>query len=315
MALLGDQYLTAAQFRSLEANGLDLTDWSDAQLDELLAASSRMVDSYVNQTFALTKYSDERLVWHLQSHRVYPVNHPILFAVELRLYFTQQSVAVFNAGALFNHPREDYIALTSFALQPQISILPALIGTGLRQIVAGATYIAGYGTPVAAMSDGTPPVPVTLQEAVVQITTTSVGAGIDVAETWDVSDASPFAVDQLIRLGTEDAFVEAVDDVSVPNNISVLRNGTNTAHAIGTAINIYQTAAPNDVATAVWLTAAHLIGQQGLRAEGMTGLRQAVIGSYSISIGGDASSAGMPFVPEAAKEILRAYRKIRIQGG
>ncbi|KKL54164.1 hypothetical protein LCGC14_2268120, partial [marine sediment metagenome] len=257
-----------------------------------------------NQSFALTKYSDERLVWHLDSHRVYPVNRPILFAIEIRLYFTQQSVAVFNAGSLFNHPREDYIALTSFALQPQISIIPALIGTGLRQIVAGATYIAGYGTPADSGE--------TLQETVVQITTTSVGSGIDVAETWDVSDASAFAVGDLIRLGTEDAFVEAVDEIN--DTISVLRNGTNTAHAIGTAISIYATSAPSDVATAIWLTAAHLIGQQHLRAENMTGLRQAVIGSYSISIGRDASSAGMPYVPDAAKAILQKYRKIRIQG-
>jgi len=306
--ILGDAYLTATEFRVLETNGLALTDWGEEPLGELLSAASRMIDSYVNQSFALEKYSDERLVWHMPSHRVYPIHRPIRFAMELRLYFTQQSVAVFNAGTLFNHPREDYISLTSFALQPQISIIPALIGTGLRQIVAGATYMAGYGTPVA------PSPAVTLQEAVVRITTTSVGAGIDVAETWDVSDAAPFAVDQLIRLGTEDAFVEAVDDVSVPNTISVLRNGTNTAHAIGIPISIYQSAAPNDVKTALWLTAAHIIGQQGLRAEGMTGLRQAVIGSYSISIGGDASSAGMPFVPDAAKAILQKYRKIRLQG-
>lgn len=304
MTILGTAYLTAIQFRALEANGLELADWTDPQLEELLAAASRMADSYINQTFALSKYSDERLVWHLDSHRVYPVNRPILFAVELRLYFTQQSVAVFNAGSLFNHPREDYIALTSFALQPQISIIPALIGTGLRQIVAGATYIAGYGTPADSGE--------TLQEAVVQITTTSVGSGIDVAETWDVSDASAFSVDQLIQLDTEDAFVEAVDEIN--DTISVLRNGTNRAHAIDTAISIYQTAAPNDVVTATWLTAAHLIGQQGLRAEGMTGLRQAVIGSYSISISKDASSAGMPFVPDAAKALLVKYRKIRIQG-
>jgi hypothetical protein len=297
MAILGTAYLTAAQFRSLEANGLDLSDWSDAQLDELLAASSRMADAYINQTFVLTKYSDERLVWHLKSHRVYPIHRPILFAVELRLYFTQQSVAVFNAGTLFNHPRENYIALTSFALQPQISIIPALIGTGLQQIVAGATYIAGYGTPADSGE--------TLQETVVLTTTT-------MTETWDVSDASAFSVDDLLRLGTEDALVEAVDEIN--DTIDVLRNGTNTAHAIGTAISIYQTAAPHDVTLAVWLTAAHLIGQQGLRAEGMTGLRQAVIGSYSISIGGDASSAGMPFVPDAAKAILQKYRGIRIQG-
>lgn len=296
--VLGDAYLTATQFRSLEANGLDLTDWTDAQLDELLAAASRMADSYINQTFALTKYSDERLVWHMASHRVYPVNRPILFAVELRLYFTQMSVAVFDAGALFNHPREGYIALTSFALQPQISIIPALIGTGLQQIVAGVTYIAGYGTPVDSGE--------TLQETVVQITTTTM------TETWDVSDASAFSVDDLLRLGTEDAIVEAVDEVN--DTIDVQRNGTNTAHAIGTAISIYQTAAPSNVATAIWLTAAHLIGQQGLRAEGMEGLRQAVIGSYSISIGGDASSAGMPYVPDAAKAILQKYRGIRIQG-
>ena len=308
-AILGTQYLTATQFRSLEANGLDLTDWSDAQLDELLAAASRMVDSYVNDTFTLTKYSDERLVWYMSSHRVYPVNRPILFAIELRLYFTAMSVAVFGAGSLFHHPREDYIALTSFALQPQISIIPALIGTGLRQIVAGATYIAGYGTPVAAMSDGVPPVAVTLQEAVVQVSTSSIGS-----ETWDVSDASPFAVDDLIHIGTEDALVEAVDNASAPNTITVLRCGNNTAHDIGDAISIYQTSVPSDVATAVWFTASHLIGQQGLRAEGMTGLRQAVIGSYSISIGGDASSAGMPFVPDAAKAILQKYRKIRVQG-
>ncbi len=284
--------------------GLDLTDWSDTQLDELLSAASRMADSYINQSFALTKYSDERLVWHLNSHRVYPVNRPILFAMELRLYFTQQSVAVFNAGSLFNHPREDYIALTSFALQPQISIIPALIGTGLRQIVAGATYIAGYGTPADSGE--------TLQEAIVRITTTSVGSGIDVAETWDVSDASAFSVDDLLQLGTEDAFVEAVDEIN--DTIDVLRNGTNTAHDIGTTISIYQSAAPSDVVTAIWLTAAHLIGQQGLRSQEMTGLRQAVIGSYSISIGRDASSAGMPYVPDAAKAILQKYRKIRIQG-
>ena len=304
MPVLGDAYLTATQFRALEANGLDLTDWSDAQLDELLSAASRMADSYINQSFALTKYSDERLVWHLDSHRVYPVNRPILFAIEIRLYFTQQSVAVFNAGSLFNHPREDYIALTSFALQPQISIIPALIGTGLRQIVAGATYIAGYGTPADSGE--------TLQEAVVQITTTSVGSGIDVAETWDVSDASAFSVDDLLQLDTEDAFVEAVDEIN--DTIDVLRNGTNTAHDIGTSISIYQSAAPSDVVTAIWLTAAHLIGQQGLRSQEMTGLRQAVIGSYSISIGRDASSAGMPYVPDAAKAILQKYRKIRIQG-
>ncbi|KKK49119.1 hypothetical protein LCGC14_3138280 [marine sediment metagenome] len=37
MAVLGTAYLTATQFRALEANGLDLTDWSDTQLDELLS--------------------------------------------------------------------------------------------------------------------------------------------------------------------------------------------------------------------------------------------------------------------------------------
>ena len=297
MAVLGTAYLTATQFRALEANGLDLTDWSDAQLDELLSAASRMADSYINQSFALQKYSDERLVWHLDSHRVYPVRRPILFAIELRLYFTQASVAVFDAGELFNHPREDYIALTSFALQPQISIIPALIGTGLRQIVAGATYIAGYGTPTDSGE--------TLQETVVLTTA-------DMTETWDVSDASAFSVDDLIRLGTEDALVEAVDEIN--DTIDVLRNGTNTAHDSGATINIYTTAAPNDVATAIWLTAAHMIGQQGLRSQAMTGLRQAVIGSYSISIGRDASSAGMPYVPDAAKAILQKFRKIRIQG-
>lgn len=312
--ILGSAYITAAEFRSLEANGLDLTDWSNAQLDELLAAASRLVDSYINDSFALTKYSDERLVWYMNSHRVYPVHRPIKFAVELRLYFTSQSVAVFHAGTLFNHPREDYIALTAFALQPQISIIPALIGTGLRQIVAGATYLSGYGTPVAAMSDGAPPVAVTLEEEVSLVRIASVGPGADTTETWDVSDASPFAVDDLIRLGTEDALVEEVDDASAPNTISVLRNGTNTAHDIGTPISVYQSAAPSEVKTAIWLTAANMIGQQGLRAEGMAGLRQAVIGSYSISIGGDASSAGFPFVPEAAKAILQKFRKIRIQG-
>ena len=297
MPVLGTAYLTATQFRTLEANGLDLTDWSDDQLNELLSAASRMADSYINQSFALTKYNDERLVWHMDSHRVYPVNRPILFAVELRLYFTQMSVAVFGAGSLFNHPREDYIALTSFALQPQISIIPALLGTGLRQVVAGATYIAGYGT---SADSGE-----TLQETVV-LTTTSM------SETWDVSDASAFSVDDLIQLGTEDALVEAVDELN--DTIDVLRNGTNTAHDSGTTINIYATAAPNDVVTAIWLIAAHLIGQQRLRAEEMTGLRQAVIGSYSISIGRDASSAGMPYVPDAAKALLVQYRKIRIQG-
>jgi len=304
--ILGDAYLTAAEFRTLETNGIDLTDWGEEPLGELLSAASRIIDAYINDSFALTKYSDERLVWHMNSHRVYPVHRPIRFAVELRLYFTSQSVAVFHAGTLFNHPREDYIALTAFALQPQISIIPALIGTGLRQIVAGATYIAGYGTPV----DSTE----TLEEDVEQVRTSSIGPGVDTTEVWDVSDAAAFAVDDLIRLGTEDALVEAVDDVSVPNTITVLRNGTNTAHDAGTAIHIYQTAAPNDVKTALWLTTAHMLGQQGLRAEGMTGLRQAVIGSYSISIGGDSSSAGLPFVPDAAKAILQKYRKIRLQG-
>lgn len=309
--VLGPAYITAEEFRKLEKNGIDLDDWDDPALGELLSASSRMIESYINDSFLLAKYSDERLVWNMQSHRVYPVHRPIRFAIELRLYFTQQSVAVFHAGALFNNTREDYIALTAFALQPQISIIPALIGTGLRQIVAGATYMSGYATPTDTGE--------TLEQDVVQTTLVAIGPGEPAVETWTVSDASTFAVDDLLRLGTEDCLVEATDETL--DTITVLRNGTNTAHLSGTPISRYVASVPNDAKAATWLTAAHLIGAQGQREEGLEGLVQAVIGSYSVSLstptrwfGGDTSSGGMPYVPDAAKAILQKYRKIRLQG-
>ena len=311
VSVLGPAYITATEFRALEAHGIDLDDWTDPDLDQLLAAASRMIESYINDSFLLVKYSDERLVWNMASHRVYPLHHPIKFAIELRLYFTQQSVAVFHAGALFSHAREDYIALTAFALQPQISILPALIGTGLRQIVAGATYISGYATPVDTKE--------TLAQDVTQTTLVAIGPGDAPAETWIVSDATAFAVDDLLQLGTEDCLVESVDVGA--DTITVLRNGTNTAHDSGTPISKYTSSVPGDVKAAVWLTCAHLIGAQVQREEGLEGLVQAVIGSYSTSLstptryfGGDASSGGMPYVPDAAKAILQKYRKIRIQG-
>jgi len=308
--VLGPAYITAAEFRKLEVHGIDLDDWDDTALLELLSAASRMIESYINDSFLLARYNDERLVWNMLSHRVYPVHRPIRFAIELRLYFTQQSVAVFHAGALFNNTREDYIALTAFALQPQISIIPAIIGTGLRQIVAGATYMSGYAVVVATSK--------TLAQDVVKVTLVAIGPGAAVTETWLVSDSTGFAVDDLLRLGTEDCLVEAVPDAT---HVTVIRNGTNTAHASGTAIGKYTPSVPNDVKAAVWLTGAHLIGAQGQREEGLEGLVQAVIGSYSTSLstptrwfGGDASSGGMPYVPDAAKAILQKYRKIRIQG-
>jgi len=293
MPILGSQYLTATQFKSLEANGLDLSAWSDAQLDELLAAASRLIDSYVNDTFAIQRYNDERLVWNMQSHRVYPIHRPIRFAISLRLYFTEQSIAEFDADELFIS-RENYVALTSFALLPQISIIPALIGTGLKQVVAGLTYLAGYANLVS--------------------TTATLAEAIDDTETaWDVSDGTQFAVNDLIQVDAGDSKEEAVVDAIAGNTLTVIRNNPKT-HITGLAISKYQSAAPADVVTATWLTAAHMIGQQGLKAEGLTGLRQAVIGSYSISVGEDSSSGGLPFVPDAAKAVLQNYRKIRLQG-
>ncbi len=293
MAILGSAYITAAQFKSLEANGLDLSAWTDPQLDELLAAASRLIDSYVNDTFGLIRYNDERLVWNMVSHRVYPIHHPIKFAIELRLYFTEASQAIFDATTLFVS-REDYVALTSFALLPQISIIPALIGTGLKQVVAGLTYIAGTGDLVASGA--------TLAET------------IEADETgWDVSSGASFAVGDLIEVGTAPQERALVDTIA-GNTLTVVRSNPTRVHATGLAISKFQSAAPKEVATATWLTAAHMIGQQGLKAEGLTGLRQAVIGSYSISVGGDSSSGGLPFVPDAAKAVLQKYRKIRLQG-
>ncbi len=78
MPVLGDAYLTATQFRALEANGLDLTDWSDAQMDELLAASSRMADAYINQTEPT--YSEIGFAYMLQGDT--PVSNSDPYATE-----------------------------------------------------------------------------------------------------------------------------------------------------------------------------------------------------------------------------------------
>ena len=300
MALTGTPYLTAAQFQE-HLTGLDLTGITDAQLLDYIRQASRLADSYIHGTFAVSTMI-ERQRW-TQMRRFYPTSLPAHAARLLRLHIGGGQTADINPPDLFPNNQSGYIEVVSLATA--VGLSAELVSLGLTEVVAELTYKTGGG------QRSVQPIGVAY---VANTTTTEV---LDDSETGvDVADATGLAVNDVIRVNDESMWIDAI----VGNTLTVVRavqmNAVAIAHLTGATVSLLTLALDEEVELAVAIITASLIAARRQNEEGVTGVRSFMIGSYSVTYGAKSqggSGSGYPFVPDVAQMILEPYRNIALR--
>lgn len=300
MPLTGTPYLTAAQFQD-HLTGLDLTGITDAQQLDYIRQASRAADSYIHSSFDVLTVNHRQL-W-TDARRFYPHTLPVHAARLLRLHIGGGQTADINAPDLFPNNNGGYIEVVSLATA--VGLSAELVSLGLTEIVAELTYKTGGG------NRGGNPIGITY------VANTTLAEPLDNTETGiDVADANGLAVDDVIQVGVESMWIDAI----VANTLTVVRsvqmNASAITHANGATVSLLTLSLDQDVELAVAIIAASLIAARRQNEEGVTGVRSFLIGSYSVSYGAgvqNAGGSGYPFVPDIAQMLLEPYRQVTLR--
>ncbi len=300
MALTGTAYLTAVEFQD-HLTGMDLTGITDAQLLDYIRQASRLADNYIHGSFDVITM-DERHSWS-ESRRFYPSSMPVHAARILRFHIGGGQTADINPSDLFPANNLGYIEVVSLATA--VGLSAELVSLGLSTIVAQLTYKTGGGFRSDAPS------------GVSYVANTTLAEDVDSTETSiDVADASGLAVDDIIQVGTESMWIDAI----VANTLTVTRavqmNAANDTHANGAVVSLLTLALPEEIQLAVAMIAASLIAARRQNEEGVTGVRSFMIGSYSVTYGAKTqggSGSGYPFIPDIAQVMLEPYRNVTLR--
>lgn len=300
MPLTGTAYITAVQFQD-HLTGLDLTGITDAQQLDYIRQASRMADTYIHGSFDVVT-RNERQVW-TQVRRFYPHVLPVHAARLLRLHIGGGQTADINPPDLFPNNEGGYIEVVSLATA--VGLSAELVSLGLVQVVAELTYKTGGG-----VREGTP-------TGVSFVANTTLAEALDDSETGiDVADASGLAVNDVIQVGAESMWIDAI----VGNTLTVVRavqmNAVADTHANGAAVSLLTVALNEDVHLAVALITGGLIAARRQSEEGATGVRSFLIGSYSVTYGTaqqGAGGSGYPLIPDVAQMLLEPYRNIALR--
>ena len=300
MALTGTAYITAIQFRD-HLNGLDLTGIDDAQLLDYIRQASRLVDVYVHGSFDVVTMN-HRQRW-TDSRRFYPHVLPVHAARLLRLHIGGGQTADIRPPDLFPNNNGGYIEVVSLATA--VGLSAELVSLGLSEIVAELTYKTGGG------SRGGEPVGVTY------VANTTLTEDLDGNETGiDVADASGLAVDDVIQVGTESMWIDAIVADTLTVTRAVQMNAVAITHLNGAAVSLLTLTLDEEIELAVAMVVGSLIAARHQSEEGVTGVRSFLIGSYSVTYGAKTqgeSGSGYPFIPDVAQMILEPYRMITLR--
>ncbi len=300
MALMGTAYLTAQQFRN-HLTGLDLTGIVDADILDYVRQASRMADSYIHGSFAVSTMI-ERQRW-TDARRFYPTVLPVHAARLLRLHIGGGQTADINPPDMFPNNQGGYVEVVSLATA--VGLSAELVSLGLTEVVAELTYKTGGG------QRGAQPIGVSY------VANTTTAEVLDNSETdVDVADASGLAVNDVIQIGAESMWIDAI----VANTLTVVRaaqmNEVAIAHLTGAAVSLLTVALDQEIELAVAIITASLIAARRQNEEGVTGVGGFMIGSYSVTYGAKTqgeSGSGYPFIPDAAQMLLEPYRQVALR--
>ena len=294
--MFGNAYLTPEEFKEL-GSGVDLTGVTDDELGSMLMQSSRAVDNYCHSAFGLNLVEMEQRPWS-QSRRLYPYNTPLIAIRDLRLLIGSRQHAVISLRDIFINSTQGYAEVVSLATT--ISLSAELISLGLGQIIAQYSYIYGTGE----FDDST-------ANTAAVLGTDPPSTGL---ESFDVTDGTRFQVDDIIRIDDEHMMVTAV----VVNTLTVLRgiNNREDAHVSGADIYRMVSAAPDEVKIATGMVMGVHLAVLRQREASLLGVKNFLIGSYSVSYSTSVDSiggAGFYYIPAEAERLLTPYRVITIR--
>ncbi len=300
MALTGTAYITAVQFQD-HLTGLDLTGITDAELLDYVRSASRLVDSYVHGSLGLITHQERRR-W-TDSRRFYPNVLPVHAARLLRLHIGGALTADINPSELFPNNNGGYVEVVSLATA--VGLSAELVSYGLTEVVAELTYKAGGG-----QRDLSP-------TGVSFVDSTTLAEDVDGTETEiDVADAAGLAVDDVIQVGTESMWIDAI----VADTLTVVRavqmNAAADTHLNGATVALLTLALDEEIQLAVAMVTASLIASRRQNEEGITGVSSFQIGSYAVRYGAKTqgeSGSGYPFIPDVAQMLLTPYRMISLR--
>lgn len=299
-ALTGTAYLTARQFQD-HLVGLDLTGIPDDDLLNYIRQASRDADSYIHGTFDVVARS-ERQIWS-NVRRFYPQVLPVHAVRDVILHIGGGLTATIGPTDLFINNEGGYVEVVSLATS--VGLSAELVSLGLVQVVAELTYKTGGG-----MRDA-------LNLGVSWTSTTTLAEDIGSTDTsFDVADASDLSVNDVIRVGTERMWVTDISS----NTLTVVRaaqtDDSADAHSSSAAVELLTLDLNPDVEQAVAMITACRIAARRQAEEGTSGVRNFMIGGYSLTYNAaqqEAGGGGYPFVPKAAQDILEAYRRIALR--
>ncbi len=294
--MFGNAYLTPEEFKEL-GSGVDLTGVTDDELGSMLMQSSRAVDNYCHTAFGINVVEMEQQPWN-QSRRLYPHNRPIIAVRELRLLIGSRQHAEISLRDIFVNSTSGYAEVVSLATT--ISLSAELISLGLGQIIAQYSYIFGTGE----FDDST-------VNTAVALGTAPPSTGL---ESFAVTDGTRFQMDDIIRIDNEQMMVTTI----VANTLTVLRGINNREDAHVNASDIYRmvSAAPDEVKIATGMVMGVHLAVNRQREEGLLGVKNFLIGSYSVSYSTSVDSiggAGFYYIPAEAERLLQPYRVITVR--
>lgn len=288
---LGVPYITRAELVALQPK-LPLSEYTDDDQDNIILLSSRVIDSYCHTEFGAQVYA-EQYEWRTKTRRCYPDHWPIIAVARFRIAVSNTSYSDIDPDDIYIQNDEHFVEAASMAVV--VGLSPEIVSLGMTTPMMEISYAAGYG----AFTDSGETVSGDLNASDTEI---------------PVSSEAPFGVGDVVRLGDEWVQVSSTE----VGKIHVTARGgygtTATAHTDGTTIELLSSSIPSNVKVAAALTAAGWITDQTLQAEGLGGMKQATIGSYSITLANERGVGGLA-LPPAAEIILGPYRKITLGGG
>ena len=298
--MFGNAYLTQEEFKEL-ALGFDLSaaglNIYDDELGTYLMRASRAVDNYCHTSFGLNLIELEQQIW-TSNRRIYPNNQPIVALRSVRLLIGSRQFAEISMRDVFLNFTLNYIEIVSLALTA--SLTAELISLGLSQIIAQYSYIYGQGefTDSTTNTDELIPAP----------------PGATGLTTFNVVDGTRLQVDDVIRVEEEHMLVTAI----AGNAVTVLRGINHREDPHVTNLDVYRlaAAAPDEVKMATAIVTGAYIAARIQTADGVPGIKNFLIGSYSVSYSTAVDSiggAGYPYIPAEAERLLTAYRKISLR--
>jgi len=282
---LGVPYITRDELIALQPK-LDLSQFTH-DVDAMILLASRLVDAHTHNEFGAQTY-EEQHSWNADSRRIYLQHWPVIDIARFRVYVSRGEYAEIQPQYVFVNNTQRYLEVISTALIA--SLLAPIIGLALAWPVVEVDYAAG-GEGSFATSGAT------LAQAVDAVST-----------TLQVSGIAPFAVGNVLRLDSEWLEVASVA-VGPPATLQVVARGgfgsIAAAHLLNASIQRLASRIPYRVKAATAVTVAAWINDQARMAEGMTGVKQATIGSYTVTFAGE--GVHQLTLPPAAEMLLGEY--------